>query len=61
MKINWKLAIALLCILLLFIPWICSLLGFPLPRSIAVILIFAGAFGLIFLLVIALKVLMDRH
>jgi len=61
MKINWKLAIALLCILLLFTPWICSFSGFPLPKSVTAILILVSSFGLAFFIVIGLKVYMDRH
>jgi hypothetical protein len=55
-----KIAFLLLCILLICMPWLCAFFGVHLPKSIQVVCIFAGMFGLVFFAVIAMKVFFTR-
>jgi len=60
MKINKKIAIVPLFILLLFTPLICGLLGLPLSNRITALLMLVGGFGLAFVVVLPLNVFAER-
>jgi hypothetical protein len=60
MRINRKLAIALLCALLVCMPWVLEMLGVHLPKGIGVVSTWIGVFGLFFLLVASLKEYLGR-
>ena len=56
----WKRICTLLCIFLICTPWLINLLGAPVPKGIMVVSAWIGIFGLFLLLVLTLKIFIER-